>query len=140
MEKWNEHEWDNLQHVDVSEEEAPCRHCKSDILDVSNFRYANKSVAKPTYWEELCECKKCENSFVMHYDIYDPSGHIFRRVFTEDINNPDYSWQDVLSADQKKNISEHLKNCQICKDRLDSEMLSDAFFSNFIGELKKRLG
>ena len=139
MEKWDEHKWDLLQHVDVSKEEVLCQKCEADILDMANFTYAEKYVAKPTYWEELCKCKVCGTLFVMHYDIFDPEGHVYPRVFTEDINNPDYKWQDTLTDEQKRNLSEHLEACHICKERLSAEMLSDAWLGSFMENLRKEL-
>ncbi len=139
MEKWDEHKWDSLQHVDVSKEDVFCKHCKSDILDVVNFKYAGESQAKPTYWEELCVCKVCGNQFIMHYDIFDPAGHIYPRVFSEDINNPEYKWQDTLSEEQKENISKHLVNCDVCRERLSAEMLADAWFSSYMENLRHNI-
>jgi len=136
MQKWNEHKWDKLQHVDVGNEDEYCRCCKSDILDVANFTYNGEVRSEPTYWEELCVCKKCNNSFVIHYDIFDADGHIYSRVFSEDINNKSYKWQETLTDAQKEIIAGHLESCDICRDRLSAEMLSDAWLSSFMEGLR----
>lgn len=139
MNKWNEHEWDNLQHVNINSNKAFCNECGIDLLDIDNFIYLEKIIKKPLYWEELCQCK-CKTSFVLHYDIFDNKGHIYPRIFSEDVNNPDYNWQETLNDEQKKVISNHLLICQTCRDRLSDEILTDAWFRGFLKELRARNG
>ena len=127
----------NLQIVNINKETDLCAVCGTDLLDILNFTYKNESESSPQHIEELCECKKCGTQFIMHYDLFDSAGHIYSRVFTEDINNPSYRWQDVLTMDQKKNIENHLKTCTECCDRLEQEILTDAWFKSVLNELRK---
>lgn len=126
-----------IQVVDINKNEAPCAKCGANLIDISNFVYDGKSNARPTYIEELCKCRKCNTQFIMHYDIFDSEGHIYSKIFTEDINNEEYSWQDALTEEQKKKVSEHLKYCNECLDRLSQEMLTDAWLKSFITHLRK---
>ena len=57
-------------------------------------------------------------------------------LFTGDINNPNYSWQDILTEEQKNAIKDHLSGCTECTDRLSEEMLADAWFSDFMNQLR----
>jgi hypothetical protein len=75
----------------------------------------------------------------MHYDIFDSTGHIYQRVFTEDINNDHYSWMENLTEEQKTEVSRHLKDCKICNDRLSQEQLGEAVVKEFFSTLRKKL-
>ena len=130
--------WKDLQHININQTIAPCEKCGADITDIANFAFDGEISSEPLYREEKCKCKQSENTFILHYDLFDSDGHIFSRVFTEDVNNPFYNWQDVLSDSQKKAISEHLKACKICQERLSQEILDDAWFSNFLNTLRKK--
>lgn len=127
----------NLQIVNINKDQEFCLNCKTDILDIANFTYELDSKTDPFYFEELCKCKKCNTYFILHYDLFDSKGHIYSRVFTEDINNPNYHWHDILTNEQKTIISDHLKKCPECCDRLDQEILTDAWFKAVLSELKK---
>ncbi len=131
-------DWNKLQHINICNEDEYCIHCKSNILDLANFTYEGEVKSEPTYWEELCVCKSCNTSFIIHYDIFDAKGHIFSRVFSEDINDINYKWQETLTDAQKDIIAEHLENCEKCRKRLCAEILSNAWFSNFMDELRKK--
>ena len=74
----------------------------------------------------------------MRYDLFDGDGHIYPVVFTGDINNPSYNWQDLLTAEQKDEIRRHMEGCRECTDRLSEEMLNDAWFASFMDELRER--
>jgi hypothetical protein len=124
------------QTVDINLSSVPCDHCGSDLIDVANFMYDGETVSTATVREEHCKCKKCGTPFILHYDLFDPEGHVYAKVFTEDINNRDYNWQDSLTEDQKVKISEHLEHCPICIDRLSHETLTDAWLRNFITTLR----
>jgi len=121
----------NLQTVDIGDESALCSVCKTPIMDME-FVYDNKAFDTPIAHDELCKCKKCGTQFILHFELFDPEGHILPRVFTEDINNLDYSWQDLLTEDQKEVVADHLEMCQECQSRLTAEILSNALFSNFL--------
>lgn len=127
----------NLQIVNINKETELCSVCGTNILDILNFTYEGESESQPQYIEELCKCKKCDTQFIMHYDLFDTAGHIYSRVFTEDINNPTYHWQDVLTEAQKTSISGHLKTCTECCDRLEQEILTDAWFKSVLNELRR---
>lgn len=123
---------EQLQVINISDEQALCTGCGSDLLDIINFQYDGQTITTPTCSEEMCSCKKCKTKFLIRYDLFDQEGHINQRVFTGDINNNDYNWQDNLSEEQKGAISKHLKECKTCQDRLEDETLKDAWFSSII--------
>ena len=127
----------NYQRVNIGKSREGCRKCGTNLLDVSNFRYTEEFVSGPTYREELCICKTCNTPFVLRYELFDKKGHVYSRVFTEDVNDPQHNWQDNLTEEQKKLISEHLETCEVCKDRLSNEILSDAWFGSIIHRGKK---
>jgi len=125
------------QIVNINQDSAPCQNCGSNLIEITNFSYADQTDSTATVREELCKCSKCGTLFILHYDLFDPKGHIYSKVFTEDINNPSYNWQDALTEEQKKAIAEHLQHCQVCVDRLSQELLTDAWLKSFIASLRK---
>ncbi len=132
-------DWESLQKVDIGSTEELCSNCNSDLTDIANFAFKNEIRTEPRYWQELCKCRKCGVKFIMHYDIFDSAGHIYQRVFTEDINNEHYSWMENLTDEQKAEISTHLKDCEICNDRLSQEQLGEAVVKEFFSTLRKKL-
>jgi len=129
-------EWKDYQTININEDSVPCINCGINIADIENFTYEGKFLSEPLYRKELCRCKKCTSLFILHYDLFDMEGHIFARVFSEDINNPSYNWQELLSEKQKNAISDHLLKCHICRERLSQEILTDAWFASFIHGIK----
>lgn len=132
------HKWGNLQVVNINKNKALCICCNTDILNIAHFNYDKETINTPQYREELCKCKKCQTQFILHYDLFDSKGHIYSRVFTEDINNPDFNWTDELTTEQKEKISEHMEKCPVCCENLSQELLTDAWFKSFIEDLRKR--
>lgn len=130
------HKWGNLQVVDINEEIILCNHCGTNIIDIANYMYDGDKITYPYYWEELCVCKNCGNNFILQYHIFDKEGHVHSSIFSEDINNPEYNWQEALTDEQKEVITEHIKDCKICQDRISQEILADAWLKNFIEELR----
>ena len=131
--------WGNLQKIDIGSTEELCQHCNANLTDIANFVFKDEIRAEPRYWQELCKCKGCGQKFVMHYDIFDSAGHIYQRVFSEDINNAHYSWTEDLTEEQKTEISGHLKDCVVCNDRLSQEQLAEAVVKDFMQNLRKKL-
>ena len=125
------------QIVDINKDNVPCRNCGANLVDVVNFVYMGEVDTRSTFIEEHCQCKHCKSIFILHYDLFDIDGHIYSKVFTEDVNNPDNNWQDNLTEEQKKIISQHLRGCKICIDRLNQEILTDAWLKSFIQALKE---
>lgn len=121
-----------MQKINISQKEAFCIKCGANLLDVRNIRWLKKNILKPTFREELFQCRKCNAEFIIHYNLFDKNGHINPRAFTEDINDSSYNWQDNLSSEQKELIEKHLKNCSICCQRFDTENLNDAWFASII--------
>lgn len=118
------------QKVNIIDEHAVCIKCKAKIFD--DFKFTGKMILEPTFREELCVCGNCEAEFIIHYDLFDKNGHIEPRIFTGDVNDPKYNWQDSLSDEQKKVIAIHLRGCEECKNRLADEILTDALFASLI--------
>lgn len=127
-----------VQVVDIYDNKVSCKVCGSNLVDVSNFTFDKKGDTQATYFEELCTCKHCHTPFTLHYDLFDPEGHIMPRVFVEDINDEKYSWQDPLTPEQKEAVSEHIAKCPLCLDRLSQEMLADAWLKSYIATLRKK--
>ena len=122
----------NMQTVNIVDMHASCKLCGKDILDIINFKYTGKTIPVPTWSEEVCVCRNCGAEFLIHYDFFDPDGHINARTFIGDVNNAEYNWQDNLSDEQKILVMNHLKNCPTCVGRLDEETLTDAWFGSLI--------
>jgi hypothetical protein len=129
--------WNNMQRVIPHNDNETCNKCGANLLDLANFRYLEKQRKEPTFWEELSECVKCKTKFILHYDIFDEKGHIHKNIFSEDVNNLEYNWQDILDESQKKVIFNHLKTCKECQERLNNEILVDAWFRDLLSNLRK---
>ena len=132
-------DWEKLQKVDIGSTEELCRHCNADLTDIANFIFKNELRSEPRYWQELCECQGCDTQFIMHYDIFDSGGHIYQRVFSEDVNDLEESWVESLSEGQRVEVQNHLENCEVCKERLSQEQLGEALVKEFMQNLRKRL-
>lgn len=129
----------NLQKVNIAKTRAYCEKCGSNILDITKFHYGGRTRNTSTYREEVCTCNKCGTNFILHYDIFTEKGHINPKIFTGDINDPEYNWQDSLSKTQKEAVATHLKKCTICSEKLHEEILSDAWFASIIHGNKNEL-
>jgi hypothetical protein len=125
-----------MQIVDISQDVVKCDVCGANIVDLANFVYEGKSESTAFDQKEFCRCRHCSTPFILHYKMFDSEGHIYPSVFTEDINNPESNWPDNLTAEQKESVSEHLKKCQVCMDRLEHELLTDAWLRDFIASRK----
>jgi hypothetical protein len=126
----------DLQIVDINKDWVKCDTCGANIVDLANFVYSGKSDSTANDRKEYCMCRKCSTPFILHYDMFDPQGHIYPSIFIEDINNPSCNWPDNLTEEQKEVVSAHLENCQICMDRLTQELLTDAWLKDFIASRK----
>jgi len=125
--------------ININKEKALCSKCGANILDIANVAYDGKARTAPRYREELFHCRECGTKFIMHYDLFDKDGHICPRVFSEDINIPEFKWQDLLVKEQIAEIATHLESCTICQDRLSEELLSDAWMAAVIHGRKNDL-
>jgi len=132
--------WPDLQRVNINDEESTCRKCGQVLTELRSFIYAGETADAATSKDELCKCSKCGTLFVLHYDYFDKNGHVFDKIFSGDINSPESNWQDRLSEEQRQAISEHLKDCKICQERLEEEILTDAWLTSFINDLRRRVG
>ena len=126
----------NLQIANVSEEEVPCSACQNNLIELGHHIFTGKSTNTPTQKDEVCTCKVCGKEFLLHYEFFDKDGHINSFVFNGDVNNPSYNWQDQLTTEQKKAIGEHLNNCVACSDRLEHEIISDAWLASLLHSKK----
>lgn len=129
------HNWGKLQTVDINQDNVPCSNCGANIVDICNIKYNNEAISEPLYREELCQCRACMQSFVLHYDLFDKKGHIYHRVFAEDANNLSFNWPDLLADNQKEVIKKHLETCDICRERVSKQQLHDAWFASVIHSL-----
>lgn len=130
--------WNDLQKVNPHDKEGTCTNCGSNLLDLANIKYLKEQKKDPFFWEELSECVKCKTKFILRYDIFDKKGHIHKNIFSEDVNNIEYNWQDILDENQKKVIFEHLKSCKECQNRLNDEILTDAWFRDLLNKLRNQ--
>jgi hypothetical protein len=126
----------NIQTVDINQDIVSCDKCGANIVDLANFVYEEKSESTAFDRKEFCRCRHCSTPFILHYEIFDPEGHIDPSVFTEDINNPESNWPDNLTEEQKESVSSHLRDCEICVGRLTHELLTDAWLRDFIASRK----
>ena len=130
------------QIVKIQKNNQYCERCHINLINRGintqiNFIYKNRRINHPTYWDELCECNNCHYQFYLRHDIFDEEGHIYSSIFTEDINNPEYSWMNILTDNQKVKIAEHVEKCDTCKKALIEEHLIDASFKAFITHLRR---
>lgn len=132
--------WVELQNVNINDDKVRCKKCGAHLTNLTEFVYDNDCFSDPRYREELCKCTACGEKFILHYDLFDTEGHVYQRVFTGDVNNVNYDWQEILTEEQRKEIKEHVEKCQICQDRMNDEALSDAWFSSFLQDLRKKVG
>jgi len=132
------HKWDNYQKVDIGSTEELCSKCNTDLSDMANFICMEEIRNEPEYMQQLCQCKGCEKEFILHFGIFDSGGHIYSRVFANDINDENYSWQDNLTKEQIRVISDHLKNCATCKDRYSEEQLAEAWMKELMDSLRQK--
>jgi hypothetical protein len=128
---------DNLQIIKIDQKNVACQKCNIDILDISNAEYVGQFEDTPHYRKELYKCRGCQTLFWIQYDLMDVQGHIYQRIFSNDVNDPNYKWQDIWTPEQIKTIEDHLKACQICRDKPDNEMISEARFSDFLNRVRK---
>jgi len=127
------------QVININSERALCKACGLNLQEITNFKFTGKTVSHKLYNEEECVCK-CGAEFVLHYDVFDAKGHIYSRVFVEDINNTEYHWTDPLSTEQKEVIRGHLTHCEKCRETLDQELLTDAWLKSIMDQIKKSRG
>jgi hypothetical protein len=127
---------DIIQIVDINLDIVNCEVCGVNLVDLANFIYEGKSESTAFDRKEFCRCQHCNTSFILHYEIFDFQGHVYPSVFTEDINNPESNWPDNLTEEQKGSVANHIKDCKICIDRLEHELLTDAWLRDFIASRK----
>ncbi len=127
-----------MQIVRNTDETAPCANCGNDLSELGSFTYAGKSTDTAVQKDEECLCKKCGKHFILQYQYFDEKGHVNSFVFNGDVNDGTYNWQDQLTSQQKETITNHLKDCQPCMDRMTEEALTDAWISSLFhrGKLK----
>jgi hypothetical protein len=125
-----------MQRVHINQERAKCAVCGSNLLEITNFKYAGKTLTEPTHSDEVCICRICRTQFLLRYDFFDEDGHINPYTFSEDANDPEYNWQDNLTDEQRKIIASHLQECPVCQDRLSEQILKDAWFADILHKAK----
>jgi hypothetical protein len=121
-----------MQIIDNTDEEAPCSSCSENLAELGSFTYKGITVNTPTHKEEECQCKKCGQHFILRYQFFDENGHVNAFVFNGDINDPTFNWQDQLTLEQKQSISDHLKTCPVCMQKMTDETLTDAWLASLI--------
>ena len=121
----------------MSEESTPCSVCGRNLNELGNFVYLGFTKNSLREKDEQCKCTKCGTEFIMHYDYFDSDGHINSFVFNGDINDPSYNWQDQLTSEQTIEIAEHLTTCNVCSNRLNDEIASDAWLASLLHNYKK---
>ena len=125
-----------MQIANLNEDLIPCSKCGTNLSVLGSFVHIG--VKENTYQkkDEICKCKKCGTEFIIHYEFFDEEGHVNSFVFSGDINDLEYNWQDQLTDEQKKAIGEHLKTCEICNKRLVEEVASDAWLASLLHKNK----
>ena len=127
-----------LQIILYSDKKKYCKHCNNDLTNINNSTYLKKRWGSSKFWDELCECDNCQNTFLLRHELFDNKGHIYLFVFSNDINNPEYHWTDNLNGKQKIAIEKHLEQCSICRKKIDDIVCADAELKNLFNRIKKR--
>jgi hypothetical protein len=109
-----------------------CRICQNDLTQLGHFEYLQLTDDTPVYKDEHCTCNRCGTEFLLRYELFTPQKHINPLVFSQDINDPTFNWQDQFTKEQLHEIQAHLKTCKRCSNILEEELLSDAWFANFM--------
>ena len=123
---------DRLQKINITEDNAFCKSCRANLLDIGNIKFIKNSISGSNFSEELYLCRHCNQEFIIRYELFDKEGHIQRSVFSEDPNDPKFNWPDLLTAEQKLAISDHLKSCDTCNKRLIEGIESNVWFASLI--------
>lgn len=126
-----------MQIVDLNNDQAPCSKCGSNLAILGSFTHCDIKDNTEKIKNEICQCKTCGEKFILQYNFFDITGHINSFVFSGDVNDPTYNWQDQLTDAQKDAIGNHLKNCSVCNHRLNNEITSDAWLASLIHNSKK---
>jgi hypothetical protein len=126
-----------MQIVNLKDDVVHCSVCGTNLAILGTFTHIGVKNNTPNSKDELCQCNKCKNEFVLHYDFFDEEGHVNSFIFGGDINDPEYNWQDQLTLEQKEAIGKHLKTCKICNERLINEVASDAWLASLVHGIKK---
>jgi len=126
-----------MQTVNLIDDLSPCSKCETNLSILGKFVHTGVKENTARMKEEICKCLTCGEEFILHYDFFDEKGHVNSFVFGGDVNDPSYNWQDQLTEDQKKEIGEHLKTCEICNKRLIDEATSDAWLASLLHSNKK---
>jgi hypothetical protein len=121
-----------MQTVDLNNDHAPCSNCGADLVILGSFTHCEIKENTEKTKNEICRCNICGGKFILQYNFFDSMGHINSFVFSGDVNDPAYNWQDQLTTDQKNAIGKHLKECSVCNHRLDNEITSDAWLASLI--------
>ena len=126
-----------MQIININDDQALCEKCGAHLNVLGKFTYIEDQERTPRTKSELCTCNSCGAEFTLQYDLFTPEGHISGFIFSGDVNDPTYNWQDQLTDGQKKEIGEHLKGCAICNEKLNHTITSEAWFSSIIHAKKK---
>jgi uncharacterized protein with PIN domain len=125
-----------MQIANLNDDLIPCSKCGVNLSVLGSFVHVGVKENTSRKKDEICKCKNCGTEFILHYAFFDEEGHVNSFVFSGDINDPEYNWQDLLTPEQSKAIGEHLKICEICNKRLIDEVASDAWLASLIHKVK----
>jgi len=126
-----------MQIVNLNDDLSPCSKCGTNLSILGKFIHTGVKENTATKKDEICKCLTCNEEFILHYEFFDENGHVNSFVFSGDVNDPSYNWQDQLTNEQKIAIGEHLKTCEICNKRLVDEVASDAWLASLVHAVKK---
>ena len=125
-----------LQTVIYNGTKKYCKHCNTDLTDINNSTYLKERWGSPKFWDELCKCDNCQNKYLLRHELFDTKGHVHLFVFTEDINNPEYSWIDNLNNKQKIAVGNHINQCDECQAKITRQLCSDAELKNTFKKIR----
>jgi uncharacterized protein with PIN domain len=126
-----------MQIVNLNEDVVPCSKCHINLSVLGSFTHIGVKENTALKKDEICRCNKCGMEFILHYEFFDKEGHVNSFVFSGDINDPEYNWQDQLTEEQKIAIGDHLKTCALCNKKLIDEVASDAWLASLVHRIKK---
>ena len=126
-----------MQTIEIYDENASCDSCGHSLADILNIVFEKEWKSDNRSRKEKCHCKNCGTPFILNYELFDKNGHIYSQIFSGDVNNPNFSWPELLTEEQRKEIADHLISCKECQKRLTEEMLADAWLAEVLENMRK---
>jgi hypothetical protein len=127
-------------HLSVKRMSDRCDKCHRRFFEEGSPlpRYLDQTSEHERHREELHRCTCCGQQFLLRHDFYDEGGHLIPAVLSTDPNDPQDQWYTKLAPEQRDTAIKHLAGCPVCQRRLAAETLSDAWFRDFLNQLRSK--